>query len=565
MLSSILLVYGLILPCTSNNLAKSDNIDSLKPRMVAEGDVNLTILHINDLHGWLNPHDGYGGVATYMGYFQEEGFDPTVENSSFLLVSGGDQQTGPATATLSKGEAVIDVMNEMNFTAAAIGNHEFDYDIEWLYKRKNMSNFPILSANIYDKGTSDLANFTIPYVIQNHSGVNVGLVGLTTTSTPTTSHPKYTSTCDFIDYEAALRDYVPVMKAEGADIIIALTHVPPGGLISLAEDVADLNISVFLGGHAGGDEVTTVGNSLVAAAKHYAKGYARINLTYNKLSQEVISIEGRHKNNIEGEVTPVSSIQAIVDYWDDRINASEVLTQTSEDIDDFYPGIGIGELVTDGFIFNTNYSFGITNRGGGFRDYFRSGPITTADVVSVIPFENNLMEFNLTGEELIHFIEDTFGSLVFSGVRFKYTTEPFEIKEINITVNGTFIELINDSTYTGVITDYSWYVNYRDQFPNAFDTGIHYRDSVINYFKTLDDLSDYIDDDRMLHIEEWPPTVQPTTEESTTTLDTTTTTVSSTTTSKFDTTKSSSGFNRINTALVLFFGILMIRGRKKRM
>ena len=46
-----------------------------------DNDVDLTILHINDLHGWLNPHDGYGGVATYMGYFYEEGFDPTVENS----------------------------------------------------------------------------------------------------------------------------------------------------------------------------------------------------------------------------------------------------------------------------------------------------------------------------------------------------------------------------------------------------------------------------------------------------------------------------------------------------
>ena len=92
--------------------------------------IDLTILHINDLHGWLNPHDGIGGVATYMGYFRDEGFDPDVENSSFLLVSGGDQNTGPVTATLSKGEAVIDVMNLMGFDAAAIGNHEFDYGIE---------------------------------------------------------------------------------------------------------------------------------------------------------------------------------------------------------------------------------------------------------------------------------------------------------------------------------------------------------------------------------------------------------------------------------------------------
>ncbi|MCK5305267.1 MAG: metallophosphatase, partial [Candidatus Heimdallarchaeota archaeon] len=200
--------------------------------------VNLTILHINDIHGWIEPHDGYGGAATYMGYFNQEGY--TYDNDTFLLLSGGDQNTGPAVATLSKGEAVIEVMNTMNFSASCIGNHEFDFGVEWIENRKEMANFPILSCNIYDKGTTDLANFTVPYVVQNHGGINVGIIGLTTTSTYTSAHPKVTQDFDFWNFETSVRKYHDDVIAAGADVVIVLAHEVPSTLINLASAVDDL-------------------------------------------------------------------------------------------------------------------------------------------------------------------------------------------------------------------------------------------------------------------------------------------------------------------------------------
>ncbi|MCG3219062.1 MAG: metallophosphatase, partial [Candidatus Heimdallarchaeota archaeon] len=225
----------------------------------------LTILHINDLHGWLNPRDGYGGMATLMGYFEgREGY--TKEDDSYLLLSGGDQNTGPAVATLSKGIAVVDTMNEMGFDAAAIGNHEFDFGTDWMNTRQDMASYPILSSNIFEKGTSNLADFAIPYVIQNHSGVAVGIIGLTTTTSSTTSHPKITQDFDFGDYEEALRANIDDVKAAGAEVIIALTHVTPEVLIQIATYTEDLGINLFLGGHGGTPQITEVGSSVVAMA-----------------------------------------------------------------------------------------------------------------------------------------------------------------------------------------------------------------------------------------------------------------------------------------------------------
>ena len=451
--------------------------------------VNLTVLHINDLHGWIEPHDGFGGAATYMGYFNQEGY--TYDNDTFLLLSGGDQNTGPAVATLSKGEAVIDVMNTMNFSAACIGNHEFDFGVEWLENRKALANFPILSCNIYDNGTTDLANFTVPYVVQNHGGINVGIIGLTTTSTYTSAHPKITQYFDFWDFETSVRKYHDDVIAAGADVVIVLAHEQPSELFSLASDVADLGIDVFLGGHGGSPTVISIGDSIVAMAGHYATQYAKITLTYDTVLESIVQKEGTLVNNIEGGVIPVTEVQQVVDYWVDTINATEIISYTSVNIYDTAPESAIGNLIADGMIshFYWDYNFAVTNRGGGIRDYFREGNITIADLVSVIPFENNILEISATGAEILEMIENSHGYNSYAGIRYSYSYNPsFHITSIKMYEQGTFVDIDLSKTYTGLMNDYMWWGYYRDDF-SSYDTGVHYRDAAEGYFKTLDDLS----------------------------------------------------------------------------
>ncbi len=454
--------------------------------------VNLTILHVNDWHGWLEPHDGRGGAATYSAYFQQEGYT-TSENSSFLLLSGGDQNTGPAVATLTAGESMIDVMNAMNFTAAAIGNHEFDYGIEKMNYRQSIADFPLLSCNIYDVGTTDLANFTIPWVIQEHAGIQVGIVGLTTTASYTAAHPKYTSHYDFGNYETALRNNVPDMISAGAEIIIALTHNDPNELINLANDVADLNIDVFLGGHSGTPQVTEVGNSIVAMAGHYAQDYVKIDLEVDLTLDpvDVSSKSGYRVSNVEGGVTPNSDIQQLVDYWVDFVDADEVISYASIDVGDPSPESGIGNLVADGMLdyLGWTHDFSFTNRGGGIRDYFRAGNITVGDVVSVIPFENNILELTLFGHELLDILHNGHGNNAIGNIRYKYSYDGgFHITSAQINNSGTFEEIVYSNVYTGLMIDYLWWVVYKDLYP-ATDTGLAYRDAAIDYISKIDDIS----------------------------------------------------------------------------
>ena len=427
-----------------------------------------------------------------MGYFKQEGYNSS--DDSFLLLNGGDENTGPAVATLSKGEAMMDVMNMMNFTASAIGNHEFDFGIEWMNYRQSVSNFPLLSCNIFDTGTTNLANFSIPWVIQEHAGVQVGIVGLTTTLTETAAHPKYTQYYDFGDYETALRANVPLMRSAGAEIIIALTHIQPDSLVGLASDVADLDIDVFLGGHSGTPIITEVSGAIIGMAGHYAQQYARIDLEVDTtvIPQGVVASSGILVENVEGAVTPVAEIQQRVDYWVNLTGAEEVITHSSINIYDTYPESGIGNLVADGMMnyFGWIHDFTMTNRGGGIRDYFRAGDITVGDVVSVIPFENTMIEVNVTGTELLDIIADGHGYNCYSGIRYNFSWNPtFHITSALIKTPGGFVPINPVTVYTGLMLDYTWWLWYKDVLPSR-NTGVIYRDAVIDYFRTiLDDIS----------------------------------------------------------------------------
>lgn len=121
--------------------------------------------------------------------------------------------TGPAISTWFQGQSMAEVMNAMGYDAAAVGNHEFDFGLEMLKARAAESEFPFLSANIRYKADGTTPVAIRPYTIITVNEIQVGIIGLTTRSTPTTTNPVNVAQFDFVDYETALREVVPQVKA----------------------------------------------------------------------------------------------------------------------------------------------------------------------------------------------------------------------------------------------------------------------------------------------------------------------------------------------------------------
>jgi 5'-nucleotidase/UDP-sugar diphosphatase len=433
---------------------------------------HLTILYTNDEHGWMEATEESGGAAGLMGLWREqEGY---TDSGPFLILSGGDMWTGPAISTWFDGESMAEVMNAIGYDAAAIGNHEFDFGLAELRERAAQSEFPFLSANIRDKETGALVDISLPYVIQDVNGVQVGLIGLTTIETPQTTMPDNVAAFDFIPYQEALEEVVPLAREEGAELLVVVGHICADELRELAPTAAALGVAVVTGGHCNERMSTVVdGVALIEGGAHM-EAYAKVDLTFDTATDTVLSVKPSTHENSGGAAD--SEIAALVAGW--RVEADEALEHVIGYVD---KEIGqrsnaMFNMVTDAWLAAYPAAdIAMTNRGG-FRQPIPAGEITLATIVGVLPFNNVLVDVELTGAQLIENIQCC--RPVVGGMD---TMGRYELANgTPIGPDTTYHVLVNDFMYAGG-DDFI----FDDQDPDAYNTAIDWRQPVIDWIISL--------------------------------------------------------------------------------
>ncbi|MCR4391869.1 MAG: 5'-nucleotidase C-terminal domain-containing protein [Candidatus Acetothermia bacterium] len=202
----------------------------------AEADWTITILHTNDTHSRLE------NMARQATLIQEI----RAQVPEVILLHAGDAFLGTLYFTVHKGAADAWVMDHMDFTAMALGNHEFDEGSATLAKFAEAVGFPLLSANFDFSQDPLLAGEILPYVLVDVAGNRVGIIGLTTEDTAWSSNPGPNIAIG--DAFAAARRAVDELTAQGVTVIIALTHLGWDRDLELATSVTGIDIVV--GGHS---------------------------------------------------------------------------------------------------------------------------------------------------------------------------------------------------------------------------------------------------------------------------------------------------------------------------
>ena len=206
-------------------------------------DVTLTILHTNDTYGRLLPFPKgdvkVGGVlrrAYLIHQIKEE------QPSNVIVLDAGDAIGPHPLAAFDSGETVIQLMNEMGYTAMTLGNHEFNYGVNTLLKRISQAQFAMLSANTYVKDKSKL--LTQGYIQKEVAGVKVGIIGLTTPTTRYRASPQLQKSITFANPISAAKDAVKKLKSAGCDFIIALSQLGYHDDMELIAQVGEINLIV---------------------------------------------------------------------------------------------------------------------------------------------------------------------------------------------------------------------------------------------------------------------------------------------------------------------------------
>lgn len=419
----------------------------------AEKEKTITIIHTNDVHGRAEGDDkeliGYAKLKTF--------YDTTKEkNPNTLLIDAGDTLHGTTFTNISNGKNMMNLMNKIGFDISVPGNHDFNYGYDQLKALANMANFDYLCANVVKKdGKSDFKSS----VIKELDGVKVGIFGLSTPETKYKSSPKNTKDVDFKDYIKTAKEQVDLLKKDGAQVIIAVTHL---GIDKSSKERSDIlaesvpGIDVIIDGHSHSklDSGMKAGNTLIAQTGEHLKniGVVNIKLDDGKITDKTAKlVEFGEASKLKADETILNEIKKLNE--ENKPLLAQKIGKTANALEGEREKVRTGEtnlgnLITDAMKTSVGADVAITN-GGGIRASIKGPDITMGDILTAFPFTNFVVEIEVTGSDIKAALEhgvskapETVGAFPHvSGINFEYdSSKPAGSRIGKVLVNGEALD-----------------------------------------------------------------------------------------------------------------------------
>ncbi|MGR3376622.1 bifunctional metallophosphatase/5'-nucleotidase [Salipiger abyssi] len=494
----------------------------------ASADYALTILHTNDFHSRFEPISKYdstcaaedneagecfGGSARLMTAIGEA----KARSNNYILVDGGDQFQGTLFYTYYKGKLAAEMMNQMGYDAMTVGNHEFDDGPEVLRGFVDSVEFPVLMSNADISGEALLADSILKSTVIERGGEKLGLIGLTPHDTDELASPG--PNVIFTDPVDAVQGEVDRLSEEGVNKIIVLSHSGYKVDIDVANNTT--GVDVIVGGHtntllgemdgAEGPYPTMVNDTAIVSAYAYGKFLGELNVTFDDdgniveasgapiIMDAAVSEDEGTKARIAEAAEPLDEIR------------NEVVAETSEEI------VGsrdvcramecpMGNLVADAMldrVKDQGIEIAIAN-GGGLRASIDAGEVTMGEVLTVLPFQNTLSTFQVTGATVVEALENGVSQMEDGGGRFpqvagmSFTVDPSAepgSRISDVMVGGTPIDpeklygLVSNNYVRNGGDGYKMFVDAQ----NAYDFGPDLADVTAEYIAANAPYTPYTD------------------------------------------------------------------------
>lgn len=482
-------------------------------------DYTLNILHINDWHSRIESNNKFESTCSEEDEGKGECFGgaarlvtaigdrrKALEGQNVLLLNGGDNFQGSLFYTTYKGKAEAEFMNLMKFDAMTVGNHEFDDGEDALVPFLDEIRFPVLSANVQPNAQSKVGDRIKPSLVVELGGQKIGIVGAVTNDTPELASPG--PNIAIADDIATITAEVERLKADGVNKIIALTHV---GYPRDKELIAKIpGVDVVVGGHshsllsntddkAEGPYPTMIDNPEgykvpVTQAASYSKYLGEFTVTFD--DNGVVKEAKGDPILLDKSITPDAGVLARIKELAgpiDELMGKEV-SETTAPIDGSRENCRareceMGNLVSDAILDRVKGQ-GVQivfQNGGGLRASIDQGVVTMGEVVGVLPFQNTLATFQLTGRDVKAALENGASQIEEGAGRFtqvaglKYSFDASapagsRIKSVEVMENGGWKPLDDNSTYLAATNNYmrnggDGYKVFAENGRNAYDYG----------------------------------------------------------------------------------------------
>jgi 2',3'-cyclic-nucleotide 2'-phosphodiesterase (5'-nucleotidase family) len=387
----------------------------------AEQSEDIYIVFTSDVHCGIDENFSFASLKAYINELKSE-------HSGVLLVDCGDFLQGGTLGSLSKGEYVVELMNDIGYDLATFGNHEFDYGMDQLSKLLKEMDFEMIASNVIYTGTKENIFKDVPeYVIKEINGIKIGFIGILTPQSLTSSTPVFFKENDEFVYDfysknegrdmfAKVQSVVDEVRKQGARYVVALSHLGSenvtGPFNSIAFIANTTGIDVVLDGHS---------HSIIIEDKYPNKNGKNVILSsvgtkLEEVGTLIIDTEGNmttmhmaeyanKDKEMENEVAEVYA--RIDDILSQPLGTNEYPLYVTDD-----EGIRMvrsretncGDFVADAYRYVMGTQIAVAN-SGGVRANIPAGVITYNDLFSITPFQNHVASAYVSGQQILDDLE----------------------------------------------------------------------------------------------------------------------------------------------------------------
>ncbi|MCA0856547.1 bifunctional metallophosphatase/5'-nucleotidase [Phaeobacter italicus] len=502
---------------------------------VAAAEYQLTILHTNDFHSRFEPISKYdsgcregdnaegkcfGGSARLVTALAEA----RARSNNSVLVDGGDQFQGSLYYTYYKGKVAAEMMNKLGYDGMTVGNHEFDDGPEVLRGFMDSVEFPVLMSNADVSAEPALADVLKKSIVIERGGEKIGLIGLTPEDTPDLASPGKNIT--FTNPVDAVQGEVDKLTAEGVNKIIVLSH--SGYAVDQKVAANTTGVDVIVGGHsntylsnvsdrAAGPYPTMVNDVAIVQAYAYGKFLGELNVTFDD-EGNVIEAKGEPlimDGNVAEDAETVARIAELAKPLDEI--RTKVVAEASAAVEGDrsicrVQECEMGNLVADAMldrVKDQGVSIAIAN-SGGIRASLEPGEVTMGEVLTILPFQNTLSTFEISGEGVVAALENGVSQVEEVKGRFpqvaglKFTWDPSvapnegRVQEVMVAEGDGYVAIDPAKTYVVVTNNYvrnggDGYKMFAGDDKNAYDFGPDLADVLAEYLAEQGPYTPYTD------------------------------------------------------------------------
>ncbi len=360
---------------------------------------------INDLHGKFTDTDTQIGVdelTTYLKTAREK------DDYAFLL-SAGDMWQGGAESNMTKGQIMTDWMNELDFTAMTVGNHEYDWGSEHIRDNSELAEFPFLAINIYDRATDERVDYCEASVVVEAGGLQIGIIGAIGSHYGSIAPDKcadvYFKTGS--ELTALVKEESTRLQQQGVDFIVYVIHSDEEDYDSTLSSGGYVDL-VFEGHtHKGYCRKDSYGVYHLQNKGDNQDGISHVEIAINSVTNDFkVRQAGQVSQRLYQNLTDDSIVAELLEKYKDVLSEIYKVIGYNGTLRGFYDlGDIVAELYYKAGVEKWGSKYNIILGGGSLKP--RSpyelpvGDVTYADLQSLFTFDNELRLCSIKGSDLL--------------------------------------------------------------------------------------------------------------------------------------------------------------------